>query len=181
MCIFDRSFGSIDNRWPVDELINHLNTIDILFVEFETSQIDALFPTTTASTILSLNDPYARVVTLIVQIKQQFAQQYSVCIKWSDGNTKWSSKNKENEVRNMDELIYDFQGRHCTIPIICSAKIELDQTTLLVGSGTLDGTVQLKHLCKLDNKTNDADVCKYFDNVVKRLVKEKLEQVSGST
>ena len=181
MCIFDRSFGSIDNRWPVDDLINHLNAIDTLFVEFETAQLDALFPTTTSNTILPLNDPYARVVTLLVRAKQQFAQQYSVCIKWSDGNNKWSSKNKENEVKNTDELIYDYQERHCTITIICSAKIELEQTTLFLGTSTLDGTIQLKHLCKLDNETNDADVSKYFNHAVKRLVREKLRQASGST
>jgi hypothetical protein len=177
MHIFDRTFGPLDGWWSVDELLNQLNTIDNLFVEFETAQLDILFPvTTTPTTILPLDDLYARIVALIARIKQQFVQQYSTCIKWSDSSNKWSNKNKDVEVTNTDELIYEYQERHCTIPIICSAKIELNQTTLFLGSSTKDGTIELKPLCNLDKETNDMDVSKCFNNAVKKLVSEKLKQ-----
>jgi len=182
MLIFDRAFGSLDNWWSMDELLNHLNRIDALLVEFETAQLNTLFPitTTTTTTLLPLNDLYARIVALIARVKQQIAEQYSTCIKWSDGNNKWSTKNKEIEVRNTDELIYDYQGQHCTIAIIVSVKMEFDQTTLLLGSTTKDGTIELKPLCSLNKETNDMDVSRYFDNAVKKLVREKLKQACSS-
>jgi hypothetical protein len=180
MLIFDRTFGSLDNWWPLDELLNHLNMIDALFVEFETAQLDSLFPRTTTTTLLPLSDLYARIVFVIARVKQQFIEQHSTCIKWSEGSNKWSTKNKDIEVRNMDELIYDYQAQHCTIPIIFSAKIEFDQTTLFLGSSTTDGTTELKFLCSLNKETNDMDVSKYFDNAVKKLVKEKLKQACSS-
>jgi len=180
MLIFDRTFGSLENWWPVDELLNHLNMIDVLFVEFETAQLNTLFPMTTTTTLLPLSDLYARIVAVIARVKQQFTKQHSTCIKWSDGSNKWSTKNKEIEVRNTDELIYDYQGQHCTIPIIFSAKIEFAQTTLFLGSSTTDGTIELKALCNLNKETNDIDVSKYFDNAVKKLVREKLKQPCSS-
>jgi hypothetical protein len=177
MHIFDRTFGSLDNQWSVDELLDHLRKIETLFVEFETAQLDALFPiTTTTTTTLLVNDTYARIVTLIARIKQQFAQQYSTCIKWSNSSNKWSNRNKDIEVRNTDELIYNYQERQCTIPIICSAKIESDQTTLFLGTSTSDETIELKPLCNLNKETNDTDVNRCFDNAVKKLVREKLKQ-----
>jgi len=180
MLVFDRTFGLLENWWPVDELLNHLNMIDALFVEFETTQLNTLFPMTTNTTLLPLSDLYARIVAVIARVKQQFTEQHSTCIKWSDVSNKWSTKNKDIEVRNTDELIYDYQGQHCAIPITFSAKIEFDQTTLFLGSSTKDGTTELKALCSLNKETNDIDVSKYFDNAVKKLVKEKLKQPCSS-
>ncbi|UJR26048.1 hypothetical protein I4U23_007394 [Adineta vaga] len=180
MHIFDRSFNPSDNRWSADELLNHLNEIDKLFVNFENAQLDILFPSASIIEPLSKNDLYARIVTLIASIKQQFAQQYSSCIKWSIGCNKWYSKNKDTEVRNTDELIYNNQERHCTIPIICSAQFNLDHAIIFLGSADNDGTTELKTLCNLDKETNDMDVSKYFDIAVKRLVRDKLKQVYSS-
>jgi hypothetical protein len=181
MHIFDCTFGPFDDQWSVDDLLDHLNKVETLFVEFETTQLDALFPITATTTMLPLNDLYARIVTLIARIKQQFAEQYSTCFKWLEGSNKWSSKNKDIEVRNTDELIYDYQERQCTIPIICSVKIEFDQTTLFIGTNISDEAVELKLLCKLSKETDDADVSKYFDDAVKKLVKEKLKQTCLSS
>jgi hypothetical protein len=182
LLLFDRTFGSLDHWWSVDELLNHLNTIDAMFVEFDTAQLNTLFPTATTTTLLTLNDLYARIVTLIARVKQQFAEQYSACIKWSDGSNKWSTKNKDIEVKNTDELIYDYQERHCTVSIIFSAKIESDQTTLFLGSSTTtDETIELKPLCSLTKETNDMDVSRSFNNVVKKLVREKLQQANLSS
>lgn len=181
MLIFDRTFGSLDNWWSVDELLRQLNTIDTLLVEFDTAQIDTLFPrTTTTNTLLPINDLYARIVSVIARAKQQFTEQHSMCIKWSDGSNKWSTKNKDIEVKNTDELVYDYQGQHCIIPITLSAKIELHQAILFLGSGTTDGTIELKLLCHLNKETNDMDVNIYFDNAVKKLVREKLKQTCSS-
>ena len=176
MQIFDRTFGSLENLWSVDELLDHLKKIETLFDEFETAQLDALFPISTTTTTLLINDTYARIVALIARIKQQFAQQYSTCIKWSNSSSKWSNRNKDIEVRNTDELNYNYQERQCTIPIICLAKIESDQTTLFLGTSTSDETIELKPLCNLNKETNDMDISKCFDNAVKKLVREKLKQ-----
>jgi hypothetical protein len=176
MLVFDRTFGTPDHWWSVDELLDHLNNINASFVEFESAQLNSLFPITTNTRLLPLNDPYARIVALIARVKQQFAEQYSACLKWSNGSNKWSTKNKDIEVKNTDELTYNYQERQCAVPIIFSARIDSNQATLFLGSGDEDGTNELKPLCNLTNETNDMDVSRCFENVVKKIIREKLKQ-----
>ena len=83
--------------------------------------------------MLPLNDPYARIVALIAHVKQQFAEQYATCLKWSDSSNKWSTKNKDIEVKNTDELIYHYQERQCAVSIIFSAKIDSYPLALFLG------------------------------------------------
>ncbi len=180
MLIFDRTFGSSEHWWSVDELLDHLNNVDALFMEFESAQLNTLFPIIKTTTVLPLNDLYARIVALIARVKQQFAEQYSTCIKWSHGSNKWSTKNKDIEVKNTDELIYNYQGQNCTVSIIFSAKFDSNQTTLFLSSSNQDETNELKSLCNLTKEINDMDVSRSFENVVKKIVREKLKQVSSS-
>jgi len=175
--IFDRAFGPFENRWTVSELLDHLNAIDSLIVELETSQLNILFPIEKTTKELPFNDLFARIVSVIAQVKQQFAEQYSTSVKWLNGCNKWLTKNKDAEVKNTDELMYDYQGQSCSLSMIFLAKIENNQASLFIGNNTEDETIQLKYLCNLTRHTNDSDVYKHFDTTVKKFVRDKLSMV----
>ncbi|CAF1104598.1 unnamed protein product [Rotaria magnacalcarata] len=173
---FDRAFGPVDNRWHVDELVEHLTTIDTCLNDFETVHIDKFFPAPSTMDMLPLDDPYSRTVTMLARIKQNFTQQYTTVAKWSHDKNWWSIKTHGNEVKNMDELIYNHQERHCTVPIVCIAKIEHDQTSLFLTTALSDSITSLKPICKLDNETPDMNFSPYYNNAIKKLVIEWLKR-----
>ncbi|CAF3973232.1 unnamed protein product [Rotaria magnacalcarata] len=173
---FDRAFGPVDNRWHVDELVEHLTTIDTCLNDFEAVHIDKFFPAPSTMDMLPLDDPYSRTVTMLARIKQNFTQQYTTVAKWSHDKNWWSIKTHDNEVKNMDELIYNHQERHCTVPIVCIAKIEHDQTSLFLTTALSDSITSLKPICKLDNETPDMNFSPYYNNAIKKLVIEWLKR-----
>ncbi|CAF4393556.1 unnamed protein product [Rotaria socialis] len=174
---FERAFGPVDNRWHIDELVDHLTTIDTCLNDFEATHIDKFFPTaSTMDMLLPLGDPYPRTVTMLARIKQNFTQQYTTVAKWSHDKNWWSIKTHDNEVKNMDELIYNHQERHCAVPIVCIAKIEHDQTILFLTTALSDSITSLKPICKLDNETPDMNFSPYYNNAIKKLVIEWLKR-----
>lgn len=180
MLIFDRTFVSIDRWWLTDELLDHLNNLEVSYIEFERAQLIRLFPTTETTALSPLNDQYARIVSLIARVKQQFAEQYSTCIQWSKNSNKWSTKNKDIEVKNTGELVYNYQDRQCTLTIVLFAKIDSNPPILFLGNGDEDETVELKLLCKLNNETTEKDVRVCFDDALKKIIREKLNQENSS-
>lgn len=181
MLVFDRTFATADQWWPVDELLDHLNILATLFVEFERAQLVRLFPTTTVTALQPLHDQFARVVTLIARVKQQFAEQYSTCVQWSKDGNRWSTKKKDIEVRNTDELVYTCQERQCTVTVILFAKIDTSPATLFLGDGNHEETAEYKFLCTLAKDTTDMDVSACFDTALKKLIREKLKQANSSS
>ena len=172
MLVFDRAFGSSDHHWSIDDLIHQITTIDSLLASVNVTPLDALFPlaATMRAGITPLTDPYARAVTLIARGKQQFVQQYPSLVRWSDTHNHWSTTNNGAEVRNLDELIYDYQGRRITLSIECLAKIDHDQIALSLGTGSVDGTTELTPLGTLTEATFDTEVEQHFQTAIKKLI-----------
>ena len=77
-------------------------------------------------------------------------------------------------MKNTAELAYNYQERHCTVTIIFFAKIDSNPPMLFLGNGDQDETAELKFLCSLSNETTDMDVSTYFDNALKKIIREKL-------
>ena len=180
MLIFDRAFAATNQWWSIDELLDHLNSLAAWFAEFERVQLARLFPTTAATVLQPLNDQYARIVALIARVKQQFVEQYSTCIQWSKDGNRWSTKKKDIEVRNTDELVYKYQERHCTVTVILFAKIDTSPATLFLGDDDQDETAEYKFLCSLTKETTDIDVSACFNAALKKIIREKLKQANSS-
>ena len=156
--LFNRAFGSFEDRWTVDQLGKELEAI-----ELEAAELDTLFPASTVTSFSTLTDPYARAISLLAEAKQQFSEKYSTCIKWSEEKNTWYIGANANEVRNTDELIYDYQGKRCQLIVECSASIHVGPITLNISSHALGET---KLVCET---TRD------FDDALKKLPRDKLK------
>jgi hypothetical protein len=175
--IFDRSFAGPDQQWSVAELDYQLQFM-LALIEGEKEEGN-YFPSSqntnnnTLSPSIPLGDPFVYVVSLIHQLKTQFAARYSKCVRWStDKKNRWCSQ--DGKIENYDLLIFSYQTKNLSVDINWNVRILREQQFSICIIAKAPNKIDIElplGLWKINEQTTDFDIhLKNFETEIKVLI-----------
>jgi hypothetical protein len=174
MLIFDRCFAGPDQQLSVNELDYQLQFI-ISLIEGEKVEFNYFPPPQNPNNymFIPLEDPFVYIVSLIHQLKYQFAARYSQCVRWStEEENRWSSQ--DGSIEHLDLLIFRYQTKNLSINFNWNIKMLRDKYFSIHIKTKINDKIDIEipmGIWKIDQQTNHFDLhLKNFEMEIKILV-----------